>query len=275
MNLEISKEYQELKNTIEALSKEFSILWENRETLTEQVIPELQVKYNLLIQPTIIVYVQKFLELSKLRRKIEILQAALNSKQNVCMKDVEAELEKEFKEWSDRILKMESEILLARQAVFTEIDPNKYRKVQELYRKLVRRLHPDLNKEQTERQKLLWNRVQVAYHEMDYEELISLEILLDSEEVLNENSSIETLQKQKETLWNKITDLNTSIQKLKNTFPLNLKEELNNPNWIKNEQETYLKKIIEIEKILPEYNFIYKDIVFQLYGNIKEHPENL
>ena len=139
----------------------------------------------------------------------------------------------------------------------------------------MRQLHPDLNKELTDNQKILWNRIQEAYKNLDLEELTNLEILANGTNTVSEFSSLDVLTKRKESLWNKLQDLTNSLTAVKQSFPLSLEQELNDPNWLNKEVEVYQNKIKEIETILPEYEKMYQSILYQLYGAMGEHPENL
>ena len=65
------------------------------------------------------------------------------------------------------------------------------------------------------------------------------------------------------------------MDEVKKSFPLDLERELDDPEWIKKESALYQNKTKEIDSLLPQYEKIYKDILFQLYGLMQEHPENL
>lgn len=273
--IEISPLYTNLVLEIEAIRKEYSILWEEKDRLENQLKPLLLIKFNLELGHTILAYMNMHLYFLKLKRKIELLQMHINQNRQVNMNEIESSLYAEFQEWISQISKLEKDIRVARQTTFDFLKPEDSIRLQEIYRKLVRILHPDLNKNITENQKILWNRVQDAYKNLDLEGLLNLEILAGSEELISEISSLEVLTKKKEKLWNQFQILTKSVDEVKKSFPLDLERELDDPEWIKKESALYQNKTKEIDSLLPQYEKIYKDILFQLYGLMQEHPENL
>ena len=273
--IEISPLYTKLVLEIEAIRKEYSILWEEKDRLENQLKPLLLIKFNLELGHTILAYMNMHLYFLKLKRKIELLQTHINQNRPVNMNEIESSLYEEFQEWISQISKLERDIRVAKQTTFDFLKPDDSIRLQEIYRKLVRILHPDLNKNITDNQKILWNRVQDAYKNLDLEGLLNLEILAGSEEPISEISSLEVLTKKKERLWNQFQILTKSVDEVKKSFPLDLERELDDPEWIKRESGLYQNKTKEIESLLPQYEKIYKDILFQLYGLMQEHPENL
>ena len=273
--IEISPLYTKLVLEIEAIRKEYSILWEEKDRLENQLKPLLLIKFNLELGHTILAYMNMHLYFLKLKRKIELLQMHINQNRQVNMNEIESSLYAEFQEWISQISKLEKDIRVARQTTFDFLKPEDSIRLQEIYRKLVRILHPDLNKNITENQKILWNRVQDAYKNLDLEGLLNLEILAGSEELISEISSLEVLTKKKDKLWNQFQILTKSVDEVKKSFPLDLERELDDPEWIKKESALYQNKTKEIYSLLPQYEKIYKDILFQLYGLMQEHPENL
>lgn len=103
----------------------------------------------------------------------------------------------------------------------------------------------------------------------------NIEILANSETLVEEQSSMEELKSQTEKLWEKVLKKQKELQTLKESFPFSLMRQLNDPNWINQEIESYQIKIKEIENILPEYEKIYLSLLNGTYGKRDEHPENL
>lgn len=126
-------------------------------------------------------------------------------------------------------------------------------KVKELYRRIVKKLHPDMNPNVTERQKELWNMAQKAYKEWDVETLekiydeineVSVEEMPDTEETLEE------LEKMLEKLKNRRRELINEIEKLKSEFPYTEKSLLENEEAVAKIQEELNAKIKEYEEII-------------------------
>jgi hypothetical protein len=273
--IEISKEYKEIQEKILSLSKEYASLIEEEDNLIRHEKPVLLIKYGLEIGQYVLQYLQKNLEFMQLRRKIELMQASINRGENVDMGAIEEKLQVEFKAWIEQISTLNQEISYAKSASLIAVDENISREIKILYKKLVRRLHPDLNKNLTEREKLLWNRLTLAYESFDLEAMKNIEILLDSEEPVKENSSLEEMRSRYEKLWEKVLQAQEKLKTIRMSFPFSIGKQLLDSNWVTREVSTYTEKILEIEKAMPDYIKIYQNILYQLYGKISEHPENL
>lgn len=160
--IEPSKEYQELLARFNALSQEFASLLEEEENLLLHEKPVLLAKYNLTIGGYVLKYLEKQLEYLKLKRKIELLQSYINRGEVVDLASVEVAVAGEFQDWMSRISNLKQEILEAQEGSFVTIRQEVVLEIKNLYKKLARKLHPDLNKNLTEKGKLLWNRLQRA-----------------------------------------------------------------------------------------------------------------
>ncbi|MCB1144631.1 MAG: hypothetical protein KDK54_20415 [Leptospiraceae bacterium] len=273
--IQISPEYKKIKDRLDHLIKEFSILQEEEGYLLHHEKPVLIIKYNLEIGKYVLEFLTKNLEILKLKRKIELIQAYINQNIDVDMNHIEETLQTEYKTWMEQITSLDEDIQSAKKVSLVDIDLNLTKNVKDLYRKLVRRLHPDLNENLSERERLLWNRLSLAYENFDLEEMKTIEMLLDSMEEVQETSGLDELKKKVETIWDKLLKMENSLEKIKQSFPFSMKDNIMNPDWVRGEVEGYRSKIDEIEKIYPEYNKIYQGLLIQLYGKIPEHPENL
>jgi hypothetical protein len=87
------------------------------------------------------------------------------------------------------------------------------KELQSLYRYLVKKLHPDINSNQTEKEILLWNRTQAAYEIGDLEELNTIKLLLeDIRKADNQVDSIAVLDKQIKSVDPKMLEILKAIQ---------------------------------------------------------------
>ena len=132
-----------------------------------------------------------------------------------------------------------------------------------IYRRLIRRLHPDINPNVTEKEKELFNRVVQAYDAKDLEALKEIELLLDEEQSLEDllsgkgdaGSLLKALQAEKERLLSQIRKLQEEIAGIQNSFPYNRREFLNNPAAVeaaRKKAEEELADLEEQEKVLRE-----------------------
>ncbi len=117
------------------------------------------------------------IEAARLKREIELIQAAINSGREIDYDGIQNILEREFAEWQARFEAEAARIANQRKVLDHLLDPAKARTLRDAFRTLVRRLHPDLHPAQSPATAELWHRVTAAYENQDIDELAALEIL--------------------------------------------------------------------------------------------------
>ncbi len=150
-------------------------------------------------------------------------------------------------------------------------DPSEKKKkkiptLKELYRKIVKKLHPDVNPNATPREKELLNKAGIAYEEGD---MVTLQEIYDevyggskSEDILADDTvTLEQLKKLKIQLALRIKELLTEVEAIMGDFPYNKKEFLDDPEAVRKEQdklkekiETYEKEITRLRDMLEDLN---------------------
>jgi len=141
----------------------------------------------------------------RLKRQIELLQAAINRQEEIDLDRIEQQLDDEFQEWYEKVEKQYNKVKEAQDRIEGLMSDEDNAEFKTLYRKLVFKLHPDLNPYQSEDEVNLWHRIQLAYQSGDLDELRSLMIILKSQDKAVElPSSKETLEKRKTKLADQI-----------------------------------------------------------------------
>lgn len=138
--------------------------------------------------------------------------------------------------------------------------------LKELYRKIVKKLHPDVNPNASPREKELLNKACIAYEEGD---MVTLQEIYDevygdskSEEILSDdNVSLEKLKKFKIQIALRIKELLAEVEAIMADFPYNKKEFLDDPEAVREEQdklkvkiEMYEQEITRLRDMLEELN---------------------
>ena len=133
----------------------------------------------------------------------------------------------------------------------------------DLYRKIVKKLHPDMNPDVTEHELELFHRAAKAYEEGD---IMTLQAIYDEvygldTEMLSHEESMETLISLREQLLERIAKAIEEIEDIKEDFPYTEKEFLDNPEAVKAKQDAiirliqeYEKEILRLSKLLQEVN---------------------
>ena len=128
-------------------------------------------------------------------------------------------------------------------------------KVKELYRRIVKKLHPDMNPDVTERQKELWHKAQKAYGESDLETLEDIydEInRVDADTIPETEDGREKLLLMIERLERQLKELVDAIAQIKSEFPYNKKELLADEEKVNLMRAAIEKVRIEYEKQIEE-----------------------
>ena len=133
----------------------------------------------------------------------------------------------------------------------------------ELYRKIVKKLHPDMNPDVTEHELELFHRASKAYEEGD---IMTLQAIYDEvygldTEMLSQEESMETLISLREQLMDRIAEAIAEIEAIKGVFPYTEKDFLDNPEAVKAKQDAilqliqeYEQEILRLSKLLQEVN---------------------
>ncbi len=143
-------------------------------------------------------------------------------------------------------------------------------KIKELYRRIVKKLHPDINPKITEHEKELFYETQKAYKDENLEKLEEIyeEITSAGAEVGNNSSvdDIERLKEIKEKLLKKIEALEKEITAIKSSFPYSEKDMLSDPEALAARQEEFNSIIKTYQEIVDELTEIYNKLKDELYN---------
>ena len=142
----IHPEYHQLKAFYEALKADLLALQAQRDDLVFHFCRQIETEYVLQFGELEYNAWELFCESSRLAREIELIQAKLNREEPVNLREVQAQLDKEFTEY---MAKLEEQ----REAMASALDYTQQPKLSEeeaadlkaLYWELVKATHPDMN----------------------------------------------------------------------------------------------------------------------------------
>ena len=178
-NVARSPEYMKKLDKLESLKTELAGLIAERDKLENTVSKNLEAIYATKIGINEYKLFESECEIARLKRKIELFQAKLNHGEKPDILEIESKLDEEYKKWEKEMSKMLKDIENSRKRLGSLMSDKDSKELQSNYRFLVKKLHPDVNLEQTERTKLLWNRTMEAYARNDLEELKAIKLLID------------------------------------------------------------------------------------------------
>jgi len=249
MGIQKHPELKEKQDNLDSLKSELAKLISERDTLEHTVKKNLEALYITRIGKNEYELFRLGCQSSLLKRKIELIQAKINHAEEVNLKYVEDQLDQEYKDWQEKINKMVSDIEAGKERLKNLMPENESKEFQKLYRILVKKLHPDINPDQNEKGRLLWNRVQHAYILGDLEELRTIELLLeDIGDTVTEENILSVIDRQIKSLKEKILNLIEYIKKIKSQFPFPIENKIDNESWVAGKNKEIFKKI-EVQKL--------------------------
>ena len=191
-----------------------------------------------------------------LKRKIQLIRIQVNHEKNIDMDEINSTLKKEFDDYEKQIDAQLNELNYIMDQKFVKLSEDEVIEIKKIYRELVKKLHPDLNPNQTIYEKNLFHQATNAFHNNDLNKLKSLYYLCEEESDSNQIEDLNLL----------IEDFENKIMNLENEYPFN-KEKLLSDEKCKLEYKQMLSSLIEdrkltIEKlnnVIEEYNVKYSE----------------
>ena len=259
-NIELSQEYENLKNEIKELEKIFAEEIFKRDELEYKTCKYIKTKYMVEIGGLEYEVYSLYCKYRRLRRKAELIQIRKYRRERVDIKAIDTSLDQEFADYQKRLDDRADEITKAvGERSKEKMRPDEVREFKGLYRKLIKKLHPDLHPDQTADKIELFHKVVQAYKDGNLSLMQVLAEVVDTDAEFETKSTMEEMAEQRYRLLNSIDAVKEKIQQIKTTTPYIWKEILDDP--IKKEE-----KIAE----LKEAQKSFKDAIDTLEEIIKK-----
>lgn len=248
-NVIVFPDFEKLKNEVERMRTESSMLLLERDELQFVICKNIETEYMLKLGSIEYKAYQAQCLSLRLKRKIELIQAKKNRQEKVIISAIEETLDSEFAEYqkqlNEQIDKMNDALKRSKAEVLSDEDNKKLKK---LYRKIVKALHPDINPDVSQAQVQLFDNAVSAYKNGDLGTLrIIGEMVGNSPLPEQHKDALTQLNEEKERLQNLLKAIRDSIEQIKSEYPYTMKE------IIEDEEQTEQKKK-ELENILSQYN---------------------
>ena len=263
-NVIVFPDFEKLKNEVEKMRTELSMLLLERDELQFVICKNIETEYMLKLGSIEYKAYEAQCAALRLKRKIELIQAKKNRQEKVIVSAIEETLDSEFAEYqkqlNEQIDKMNDALKRSKAEVLSDEDNKKLKK---LYRKIVKALHPDINPDVSETKVDLFDNAVQAYKNGDLNTLrIIGEMVGNSPLPEQHKDALTQLNKEKERLQNLLKAIRDSIEQIKSEYPYTMKE------IIEDEEQTEQKKK-ELENFLSQYNeliSIYKAKIEEMIG---------
>ena len=268
---QLELKYKQNLEKLNSLKSELAKLISDRDYLENTIKKNLEALYVTRIGKNEYELFNLECQLARLKRKIELIQIRINHGKNVNLLEVEKQLDDEYSKWQKKIYGMLSNIKASEARLNSLMSEKETREFQSLYRSLVKKLHPDVNANQSEKEALLWDRTQIAYKLGDIEELQTIKLLLEGigeEDIKKDSGSISLIDRQIEALKEKISRLTRYIKELKSEFPFTIENNIKDESWVKEKNSLVLARIESIKIQIKEMQSVIENILLANLASI-------
>jgi type I restriction enzyme M protein len=244
----------ELTREIEKLRTELSMLVLERDDLILQECKTIEMDYMLTLGGVEYKAYELHCEVLRLKRKLELIQAARNRQEIPNPLIIEAILEREFAEYKakldEEIGKMNNALKRRHNKTLTDDEVVEFKK---MYRVIVKALHPDLHPDISD-EKIDFLKTAITAYENG--NLVELRVIYDmvGGSPVNELPDIGAeLLKEKSRLEKSLKAVREQITEIKNSYPYNLKKILTDPAKITEIKAAAEKQISELTEQFEYY----------------------
>ena len=242
-------DFEKLKSEVEKMRTELSMLLLERDELQFVICKNIETEYMLKLGSIEYKAYEAQCAALRLKRKIELIQAKKNRQEKVIISAIEETLDNEFaehqKQLDEQIDKMNDALKRSKAEVLSDED-NK--EIKNLYRKIVKALHPDINPDISEAQVQLFDNAVSAYKNGDLGTLRIIGEMVGNNPLPEQHKDAMTqLVEERERLQSLLKSIIESIDNIKSEYPYTMKA-------ILEDTEKTEQKKQELESILEQYN---------------------
>lgn len=193
--------------------------------------------------------------LQRLKRKIELVRQKINCQEKINLQNIEYKLDAEYAEYEEKIA-----VRMAEMTKLLEItgvmEPNAAKEVKELYKKLVKRLHPDLNPKLTDSEYSLFLKAVAAYKGSDLRTLKRIDMLTDSIGT-DKTDKVEAKKLRYNSLKKACEEMEREMAEIRKRFPFDKIQFLKDKEAVKQRQS-------EIQASMDDYKEQYAELEAKL-----------
>lgn len=250
-------EYIELTRELEQLRSAFTELYTLHKDMVENESVILTSLYLEKLGNLQLELLEKQTEAARLKMKLNMIQAAINRNESPDINAIEQVLNERLKSYYAQIQSQSEAIDKAKDVLSNLLSEEETTELKEIFRVLCKKLHPDLNPDQSEEKRDLFIKVKAAYDLKRLSDLQSILLYLNDSE--HETLTIARNDEKKEWiahLKKQIEVLEEKIEKLKLSFPFNIKKLIFDEEFIAQQQQEIRQQINAAEQELIKFENI-------------------
>lgn len=247
------------------LKTEYIKLLNDKDVLLNWGKPQLEALYSIRIGIHQIERLQMQLHIQALKRKIELVQGAINREEAFDVNEIELQVAEELARAEFNIMEQATKIENAK-AMLSNLDtPQRSAELRSLYKQLAKQLHPDANQGLTAEQKEIWHLVKDAYETGDLEKLKALQVVYEKEiknlQDMEMSLTEDELSLRNTSLTEGIRILNEAIKNIRSQFPFDIEQQIKDDAWVKEQAAMIAKEIQQLTDYEKELVQQYTELI--------------
>jgi len=242
---------QKLKEELNTLNEEYIKLYEKMEDLKKEK-EYFESIYMCKLGALIFLRFENEIKYRRLKKKLILIVKSKNKGEEINIEEIEATLEEELEGFYKNLEELRNNLKNSQEFLeLPTLTEEEVKKVKEIFRSLAKILHPDVNKNLNEEMMELWLKVKEAYENNDLMILIILEGIVKHNEI-KEDIKVTSIGENIVVLKKKINELKNFIDEEEHSFPLNIKELIDDNEYIKDKKKDITNDIHEYEIMITQ-----------------------
>lgn len=249
----IHPEYESLRKELETLRQRSSELYLQAEYMQFEEQPLLCSLYETTVGTLLYEEFVLKVQIQILNYEITLRQAYMNRNQKANETEIAVKIESASEKYKVEIEQKEAEIKAAQDYLKSPaMSLEESKELRDLYRMISKALHPDLNPNQTQREKDMFLKAISAYRIGDIHVLRQVALAIADEKITDipDESLLGLIAKAKKT----VREFEERIRKMETQFPFIYRDQLNDENWINEQKVEISERIAKARKQLEELN---------------------